>query len=161
MGPFGKKTDDFEWQSVAAAEVGSITGVADALLKAGSAVATNPITGWADEPELMANLDSLEAEVKSIQRRFKSIGTPRSSHDLKTAKEAMDLFFHHCGFAFHWGKHHYKDASGAPGRRALYETGFSQRAAVTRVSGNGTKFSDNALTAVKAAAVAIQLIEHE
>jgi hypothetical protein len=161
VGLFGKKTDDAEWKSVAAAEIGSIADVVDALEKAGTAVGADPILGWAAEPEIMAGLGALEAEVKTIQRRFKSIGAPRSSPELKKAKEAIDLFFSHCRFAFRWGKYHYKDASGAPGVRARYETGYAQRVAVKRVTNNGTKFANNALIAARAAVVATDLIAND
>ena len=151
FGLFGKKTDDDVWLAAARKQSDSIRTVADVLVRCAQAVAKDTLQGWSLEAELMSNLEIYRCQYKTIESEFKRIGSPRSSNELNQIKQRMDSFFDYCGLAFHWGKYHYKDASGRPGLRAMNEIGFAKRAAVRRVTNNGTRFRDNAFMAVTTA----------
>lgn len=93
MGIFGKKTNDDVWQAVVASALEDAEPISGALATAALAVARDPISGWVDESEIMANLESYETHYKAVKKRLNEIGSPRSSERLKEPKAQSTFFF--------------------------------------------------------------------
>lgn len=155
---FGKKLDDAEWIAEVSVVAEVIAQTCEVFEVAGRVVEADPIAGWRAEAEKLSNLGVYERDVEAAKKKYKSAGNPKREDLLVSGvKEQLDRFFDLSWAAFHWGKLHYSDASGGPGQRALYETGFAQRAAATRVVNNGRQFAENALGAAKAGRAALEL----
>jgi hypothetical protein len=159
---FGRKASDEEWKTAVSGAADSVRETCDVLETTGKAVEADPIRGWRTVAETLSLLNAYEERFRGAKRVYDGVGKPRSLDPMVvTAKRSLDAFFALGQLAFYWGKLHYSDASGGPGRRALLETGFAQKAALTRVRNNGNKFAKNALGAAKAGAVALELLSSQ
>ncbi|MCH8817516.1 MAG: hypothetical protein IIC92_07285 [Chloroflexi bacterium] len=156
FGLFRKRTDPQIWRSVASQQIGTLSTISEQLERAGIAVGQDFVIGWRSVEPTFRELSTLEAEVKRVRTAFKDIGSPKDSPELETIKNTVDQAFDQLKLAFHWGKYHYKDASGGPGQRAIIETGVFQRAAMVRLINNGTGFAE---AAINAAALSQQAAE--
>lgn len=144
---FGRKVSNAEWLQLVRELTPDISRLSDFFGGAGSAVHEDLIEGWKNAPQL-ANLGKVEDELSAMKRIYQSFGKPDTRDEIaRDIQSRLDTFFTVASLAIRWGKHHYKDASGGPGSRAIFETGFAQRAAITRVSSNGRRFAENALSA--------------
>jgi len=161
FGLFNKKTDDAIWLATARKQIESIRTISEALAQCYLAISKDPVDGWRSGAGqvYLKNFETYRLQYEFIQSIFNEIGSPRSSKELNQIKKNLDTFFAFCFFAFYWGKTHYADASGAPGRRAAYETGIPKKMAVRRVTGNGTKFCNNAGKAVALADAILDKLE--
>jgi hypothetical protein len=157
---FGKKVTDEQWAATIGAEVlEPIEDLCSLFETTGNAVAEDLITGWADAAREMASLGSHEQTLKAAKAAYADAGKPQGLDALTaSAKRELDAFFSSADMAMHWGKLHYADASGGPGQRARLETGFAQKAAITRVSNNGRQFANNAISAAKAGRSALKTL---
>lgn len=156
---FGKKIPDAQWERALRPIYDAITQTRDAFDIAGDAVQDDPIAGWVGVKDVFSILPAFEKRVKAAEKTYKKAGKPESRDVLiETAKTALDEFFRAARLAFHWGKPYYRDASGGPGQRAMYETGFAQKAAIKRVRHSGTRFAENALQAATAGRAALEAL---
>ncbi|MFQ5872853.1 MAG: hypothetical protein ACE5JL_03505 [Dehalococcoidia bacterium] len=159
MGLFDKKVGGEGWREAVSEATDTVAELCDVFESCGQAIQSDPVSGWIEQAAILSNLRAYEASFKNAKNVCKNAATPVSSDSFMiTAKEALDAFFSFGDLAFYWGKTHYADASGGPGRRARTETGFAQAAAIKRVTNNGTKFAENALKAAKAARTAIDIV---
>jgi len=159
---FGRKLSDEEWKTAVSGAADSVRETCHVLETSGKAVEADPITGWTTVAETLSLLNAYEERFRGAKRMYDGAGKPRSLDPMVvTAKRSLDAFFALGQLAFYWGKLHYRDASGGPGQRALLETGFAQKAALTRVRNNGNKFAKNALGAAKAGAAALELLSSQ
>jgi hypothetical protein len=159
---FGRRVSDEEWKTGVSRAADSIRETCDVFETTGKAVEVDPTRGWMTVAETLSLLNAYEERFRGAKSIYDGAGKPRSLDPvIVTAKRSLDAFFGLGQLAFYWGKLHYSDASGGPGQRALLETGFAQKAALTRVRNNGNKFAENALRAAKAGAAALELLSSE
>lgn len=159
---FGRKVSDEEWKARVCPAADSIRETCDVFETTGKAVEVDPIRGWMTVAETLSLFGAYEARFEAAKSIYDDAGKPRSLDPLMvTAKGSLDAFFALGHVAYHWGKLHYRDASGGPGQRALLETGLGQKAARMRVTSSGKPFADYALRAAKAGALALELLSSE
>lgn len=151
FGLFGKKATDSVWQSTALQMEPYVSEIAAQFHDAGTVVGNDPIRGWIEVEAILRSIGTLKDQAKQVERSFKAIGNPENGSPLTAANNSLKEFFGYVTVAEHWGKYHLNDASGGPGQRALNETGFAQRAALKRISNNGSQFASAATSAATAA----------
>ncbi len=162
MGLFGKKVSDEEWKAGVSRAADLIRETCDVFETTGKAVELDPIAGWTTVAEPLSSLSAYEARFKAAKGIYDGTGKPSARDALiVAARQSLGAFFSLGSLAFHWGKLHYSDSSGGPGRRARQETGFAQKAARKRVMNNGNKFAANALSAAKAGRAALEVLSVE
>ena len=147
FGLFSKKTKALEWKLFVSVYLPALAECTGELATAGMAVGRDFRIGWSEVEGTLQRLPVLKSQTDSIQNQLKLIGSPINSPELSAVKKSLDLVFDQLVLVYHWGGYHYKDASGQPGQRALYETGFAQSAALKRVTNNGQRFSLASVTA--------------
>ena len=140
----GKKIDDEEWCAKVSDIAAEIELMCQVFSEAGLSVAKDPISGWRDCEQILASFGTTENRISQIKSELKAIGSPKASPELRQAASMLGTFIDLAKTTSYWAKLHYKDASGGPGQRALYESGFAQRAATARILNNGTQFAENA-----------------
>jgi hypothetical protein len=162
LGLFDKKIPDVEWLRLLTVILPAIDETCTAFERASAAVGDHPIFGWTMVQDTLERLPVYEKTIREARDIYKAAGNPVGTDPrIEQAKLAMDEFFRYADLAFHWGKHHYRDATGGPGRRATSETGYAQRAARTRLQNNGIQFAEHARKSALAGRAATKLAQSE